>query len=151
MTIRGFAYLTNSSPGRAVARTRLRMMLTSPPLSLKFRKAGFPRYGFKAGISDGAFLSTTWCTRRAVCVRPSCTPLPVTSYSRSESRDAVRRCASVRADSLLYPRGPRSGPSCVVSVHHHLLTPSAPLASTSRLHRRAAYTRCPRCAPNFGA
>ena len=30
--------------------------ITSPAPSLKFRTAGFPQYGFKAGISDGAFL-----------------------------------------------------------------------------------------------
>jgi hypothetical protein len=42
-------------PGRAVARTGLRMMPTFPPLPLKSRTAGFPQYGFKADISDGAF------------------------------------------------------------------------------------------------
>jgi hypothetical protein len=31
------------------------MMPTFPSPSLKFRTAGFPRYGFKAGISDAAF------------------------------------------------------------------------------------------------
>jgi len=31
------------------------MMPTFPSSSLKFRSAGFPRYGFKAGISDKAF------------------------------------------------------------------------------------------------
>jgi hypothetical protein len=30
-------------------------------------------------------------------------------------------------------------------------TPSAPLAGTARLHRKAAYTHCPRCAPNSRA
>jgi len=38
-----------------VARTGLRMMPTFPPLPLKFRRADFLRYGFKAGLSDGAF------------------------------------------------------------------------------------------------
>jgi len=42
-------------PGGAVARTGLRMMPTFPPLPLKFRRADFLRYGFKAGLSDGAF------------------------------------------------------------------------------------------------
>ncbi len=49
-------YLIEASsllPGRAVARTGLRMMPTFPPLPLKSRTAGFPQYGFKAGISDG--------------------------------------------------------------------------------------------------
>jgi hypothetical protein len=31
------------------------MMLTFPLPSLKFRTAGFPQYGFKAGLSDRAF------------------------------------------------------------------------------------------------
>jgi hypothetical protein len=41
--------------GKAMARTGLRMMPTFPSPPLKFRTAGFPRYGFKAGISDKAF------------------------------------------------------------------------------------------------
>jgi hypothetical protein len=45
-------------PGRAMARTGLRMMPTFPSLPLKFRKAGFPRYGFKAGGSGRAFPAT---------------------------------------------------------------------------------------------
>jgi hypothetical protein len=77
-------------PGRAVARIGLRMMPTFPPLPLKSRTAGFPQYGFKADISDGAFPSTTSSSRRAVCSRPSCTSLPVTPNPRSESRGAVR-------------------------------------------------------------
>jgi hypothetical protein len=41
--------------GKTMARTGLRMMPTSPWSPLKFRTAGFPRYGLKAGISDEAF------------------------------------------------------------------------------------------------
>jgi hypothetical protein len=40
--------------GKAMARTGLRMMPTFPSPPLKFRMAGFPRYGFKAGLSDKA-------------------------------------------------------------------------------------------------
>ncbi len=40
--------------GRIEARTGLRMMPTFPRSSLSFRTAGFPRYGWKAGISG-------WC------------------------------------------------------------------------------------------
>jgi hypothetical protein len=42
--------------GRIEARTGLRMMPTFPRSPLSFRTAGFPRYGWKAGISGGAFL-----------------------------------------------------------------------------------------------
>ena len=45
--------------GRAMARSGLRMMPTSPSPSLKFRTAGFPRYGFKASLSGRAFPSTS--------------------------------------------------------------------------------------------
>ena len=41
--------------GKAMARTGLRMMPTFPSSPLKFRTAGFPRYGLKAGMSGEAF------------------------------------------------------------------------------------------------
>src|SRR6516225_4055434 len=41
--------------GKVMARTGLRMMPTFPSPPLKFRTAGFPQYGFKAGLSEGAF------------------------------------------------------------------------------------------------
>jgi hypothetical protein len=41
-------------PGRTMARIGLRMMPPFPSSSLSFRTAGFPQYGWKAGISDGA-------------------------------------------------------------------------------------------------
>jgi hypothetical protein len=113
-------------PGRAVARTGLRMMPTFPPLPLKSRTVSFPQYGFKAGISDSAFPSTTWYSRRMVCFHPSCTSLPVTSYPGSESGNAVRWSTTVQRPLPLDPRGPRSGLSYVVSVHHHLIGPMRP-------------------------
>ena len=98
-------------PGRNEARTGLRMMPTFPRPSLKFCKAGFPRYGFKAGMSDSAFPSTTSSSRRAVCIRRACTSLPVASNPRSKSRDAVRWCTSVQAAVAALPQEPslRSG------------------------------------------
>jgi len=41
--------------GRTEARSGLRMMPTFPPSPLRFRTAGFPQYGSKAGMSDRAF------------------------------------------------------------------------------------------------
>jgi hypothetical protein len=41
--------------GRAMARTGLRMMPTFPSSPLKFRTVSFPQYGFKVGLSKGAF------------------------------------------------------------------------------------------------
>jgi hypothetical protein len=67
--------------GRIEARTGLRMMPTFPRSSLSFRTAGFPRYGWKAGISDGAFLKwperlsllPTYAPCPPVCIHRSCT------------------------------------------------------------------------------
>ncbi len=62
--------------GRRMARTGLRMMPTFPSSPLKFRTAGFPQYGFKAGVSAGAFprMAPT-CRALSVCFLPSCPPL----------------------------------------------------------------------------
>jgi len=49
-----------------MARIGLRMMPTFPSPPLRFRTAGFPRYGLKAGISGEA------CPVQRVCLRPSC-------------------------------------------------------------------------------
>ena len=47
---------TGNGSGRIETRIGLRMMPTFPRSSLSFRTAGFPQYGWKAGLSDGAFL-----------------------------------------------------------------------------------------------
>ena len=41
-----------------------------------FRTAGFPQYGSKAGLSDGAFPSGARSARRLVCPQPSCRLTP---------------------------------------------------------------------------
>src|ERR1051325_8755070 len=68
------------SPGGAVARTGLRMMPTFPLLPLKFRRADLLRYGFKAGLSNGAFPSIS-----EVCasygLHPSFVPIACRSKS----------------------------------------------------------------------
>jgi len=81
--------------GRAKARSGLRMMPTFPWPSLKFRTAGFPQYGFKAGRSDRAFPFDA-SSRRTVCHCPSCSPLP-SSDPRSVPGNVARWSTSVRA------------------------------------------------------
>ncbi|MGO9451080.1 MAG: hypothetical protein ACLQDV_08550, partial [Candidatus Binataceae bacterium] len=46
--------LVTMMSGGTMARTGLRMMPTFPSSSLRFRTAGFPQYGSKAGVSEGA-------------------------------------------------------------------------------------------------
>jgi hypothetical protein len=122
-----------------MARTGLRMMPTFPLPPLKFRTAGFPQYGFKAGFSDAAFPADWFAIvlRALRCHRVS----PALCQGRCA-------CKHLRASGP-----PRSTPGALAPVRvilsRSIITysaPSAPLAGTSRLHRLAAYTRCLRCA-----
>ena len=99
--------------GRTVARTGLRMMPTFPPSPLRFRTAGFPQYGSKAGLSGGAFPGGAHVPRRRVCIRPSCTPRSATRVPLNVG-ESVRWCTAVRATSVALPQGPslRSGLYC---------------------------------------
>jgi hypothetical protein len=120
-------------------------MLTFPSLSLKFRKAGFPRYGFKAGRSGRAF--------------PATPKLRVGRFASAlralRFRVSAPLCVGGRP-ALEHPRASgfcRSTPGALAPVRvilsrsiHAYSAPSAPLVGTSRFHRPAAYTRCPRCA-----
>src|ERR1700730_901525 len=89
--------------------------ITFPAPPLKFRTAGFPQYGFKAGLSDGAFLP-----KRTVCLRPSCSPWRHKLF-RSESEFIHSVWHHRSSDTSLYPRGPRSDAGYVVPHHHHLI------------------------------
>ena len=129
-----------------MARIGLRMMPTFPSSPLKFRTVGFPQSGFKAGSSDGAFPVPPHESPGPVCHRPSCPSLTL-SFPRSGSED--KAAGKHRRSS----RHGRSTPGVLapvrVIVSRSILTystPSAPLAGTSGLHRRAAYTRYLRCA-----
>jgi hypothetical protein len=101
-----------------MARTGLRMMPTFPLPPLKFRTAGFPRYGFKAGISDAAFPANWFaCVLRALCCHPG---------SLLCVREDALISTAVRAVQPLYPRGPRSGLGYSVPVHPRLCGPIRP-------------------------
>src|SRR6516164_2131883 len=92
----------------------------------RFRTAGFPHYGFKAGLSEGAFparrpiIAPLWFASllRAPRFQTCLSPLGVGAV--------VRWSAAIRADSLLYPRGPRSGPGYSVPVPLRLIDPIRP-------------------------
>src|SRR5216683_2833379 len=105
----------------------LRMMPTFPPPPLSFRTAGFPQYGWKAGLSGSAL-------RRDTPVKPlpgmpivsrglrlpfvHFAATPFVSHSVGKVDSIVHRHAR---DCSLYPRGPRSGLGSAVPVHHRLL------------------------------
>ena len=77
--------------GRIEARTGLRMMPTFPRSPLSFGTAGFPQYGWKAGLSGGAFpgvsrLKSAPDIRRPTAgLRPPFVHLVVDEISRTES------------------------------------------------------------------
>ena len=96
--------------------------ITSPAPSLKFRTAGFPQYGFKAGISDAAFLRQP---SRAVCFRPSCSPRRHSTSVQSRSYP-LGEAPPCKQHPSLYPRGPRSGPGYAVPILHRLIDPIRP-------------------------
>ena len=118
--------------GRTMARTGLRMMPTFPSSPLKFRTAGFPRYGFKAGYQRAPSLE--W--------HPRVVP------SRFTTRLRAHRCnvsCSAQCRSTLCAQAPpfkrlrRSTPGALAPVRvllsRSILTypaPSAPLAGTAR-------------------
>jgi len=91
--------------GKAMARTGLRMMPTFPSPPLKFRTAGFPQYGFKAGLSEGAFparrpiVAPLWFASllRAPRFQTCSSPLGVGAV--------VRLSAAIRATLVALPQG----------------------------------------------
>ena len=94
------------------------------------------------GTSFSLSLLPAYTARRPVCLRPSCFSVDPPKVG---SVDAMY-CTAMRWNS---PPTPGALAPSRVMLSRPLLTysaPSVPLAGTSRLHRRAAYTRCLRCA-----
>jgi hypothetical protein len=128
------------------ARTGLRMMPTFPSSPLKFRTAGFPQYGFKAGFQRWPSPSDTDV--------PYPSSLP-TAFVRVSLCMSLRTVSVMQESRLALPckRSFRSTPGVLAPVQVLLSwsiftysTPSAPLTGTSRFRCLATYTRCPRCA-----
>jgi hypothetical protein len=110
-----------------MARTGLRMMPTFPSSSLKFRTAGFPQYGFKAGVSGGAFPFPANEMIAVSGLPPPFVLLALHILCPALCR-GIWRVETPPFEWLrpLYPRGPRSGPGYSVPVHPHLIDPIRP-------------------------
>src|SRR3954451_21595430 len=118
--------------GRIEARTGLRMMPTFPRSPLSFRTAGFPQYGWKAGLSGGAFPDRQRL-KPAPGMRLLTAGLPSPFVHRRVGAVApvLRRAADRTMHRpggwvALRPRGPRSGPGYAVSVRPRLTGPIRP-------------------------
>ena len=130
------------------------MMPTSPSPSLKFRTAGFPRYGFKARLSGRAFPNAA-TVKPAPGLPASTSGLhqPFARFRHGRSGRAL--CPGLAAPPRAAVRAAacRSTPGALTRVRVLLsrsiiayLAPSVPLTGTARFRRRAVYTRCLRCA-----
>ena len=128
-----------------MARTGLRMMPTSPSPPLKFRTAGFPRYGFKASMSSRAFLKGDDLKPAPGIQSPSRSLLPPFARFRREGTtgsESSRICASACRCSGGFPSLPQ-GPLAPVRVmlsrpivaYYDPIRQSRRHAATSRLSR----------------
>ena len=123
-----------------MARTGLRMMPTFPSPPLKFRTAGFPQYGFKASMSDRAFLQAR-NLKPAPGIRslPRSLLLPFARFRHRRSPGSMSktigastcRCAG-GLPSL--PQGSLAPVRVVLSPSTLTTPPCASLAGTLRLH-----------------
>src|SRR5246127_5777114 len=90
-------------------------------------------------------LPPAYAVRRPVCIRPLCTS-GSTRLSRTVSGHSLD-CAPPWRDITPPPPGVLARVRVIVSRSViTYATPSVPLVGTSRFHRKAAYTRCLRCA-----
>ena len=112
-----------------MARSGLRMMPTFPSPSLKFRTVSFPQYGFKVGISDGAFARFASVLRALRFHRRD---------PRTEPRDVARLSTSVRAAFTALPQGSSLRPGFCSPSHHRLIDPIRP---TRHLAALSLYSR----------
>src|SRR6476619_6226174 len=117
-----------------------------------FRTAGFPQYGWKVGFPSGTFLD-----RRQLKPAPGmrCPPSSLQSALRAPRGQRGYPALCRAADSIgtamegYYSSTPGVLARVRVIVSRSVITyatPSVPLVGTSRFHRKAAYTRCLRCA-----
>jgi hypothetical protein len=108
-----------------MARSGLRMMPTFPLPSLKFRTAGFPQYGFKAGWSDKAFPCDATLASNSL---PASFVLLASLVGSPFCAGGTLCAGTPPFERLLplYPRGPRSGPGSSAPVHPRLIGPILP-------------------------
>jgi len=121
-----------------MARIGLRMMPPFPSPSLEYRTVGFTQYGYKAGLSDGAFPRDTQSSvaRFASVLRALRLHR---RFPRTVPRDAARLSTTVQAAYTALPQGPSLQPGFALQVFIAYLAPSAPLAISSQFPCLAGY------------
>ena len=128
------------------------MMPTFPRSSLSFRTAGFPQYGWKVGFPSGAFLDRRQLKPAPGIRCPSSSLHP--PFVHLGVNAVIPHCVGPQTRLRTAMEGYYSSTPGVLArvrviVSRSVITyatPSVPLVGTSRFHRKAAYTRCLRCA-----
>ena len=135
-----------------MARTGLRMMPTSPSPPLKFRTASFPQYGFKASMSDRAFLENSM-VKPAPGVPTQLPSLPL-SFARIPLKGRPGSVSSpAHVSTGRCSRGPASLPQGSLAPVRVLLSRSLiayydPIRQ-SREHAAISQTSCLYAAPSL--
>jgi hypothetical protein len=117
-----------------------------------FRTAGFPQYGWKVGFPSGAFLD-----RRQLKPAPGMRSPPSSlhpPFVHLGVNAVIPHCVGPQTRLRTAMEGYYSSTPGVLArvrviVSRSVITyatPSVPLVGTPRFHRKAAYTRCLRCA-----
>ena len=142
----GATATTLNGSGRTMARIGLRMMPPFPSSPLSSVQRVFPSTAGRPVYQTVLYPSSASSSRRMVCLRPSCTTLPVAPYPRSKSRGAVPWYTTVQAAIAALPQGSslRSGLCC--PGPSSLSRPHAPHSPAHLDFTDPAYTRCLRCA-----
>ena len=127
-------------------------MPTSPRSPLSFRTAGFPQYGWKVGFPSGAFLDRRQLKPAPGIRCPSSSLHP--PFVHLGVNAVIPHCVGPQTRLRTAMEGYYSSTPGVLArvrviVSRSVITyatPSVPLVGTPRFHRKAAYTRCLRCA-----
>ena len=99
---------------------------------LSFRTAGFPQYGWKAGLSGGAFpVRQRLKPAPGMRLLTAGLPSPFVHHSVEavvpyRAGPPTGRCTAMEGGSPSDPRGPRSGPGYAVPVRRCLTGPIRP-------------------------
>src|SRR6202008_3603634 len=128
------------------------MMPSFPRSSLSFRTAGFPQYGWKVGFPSCAFLDRRQLKPAPRMGRPPSTFHPL--FLHPGVTAVIPHCVGPQTRLRTAMEGYYSSTPGVLArvrviVSRSVITyatPSVPLMGTPRFHRKAAYTRCLRCA-----
>jgi hypothetical protein len=138
-----------SGSGRTMARCGLRMMPPFPSSPLSFRTAGFPQYGWKAGVSDETFPYVRQLKPAPGIHRlTSGLSSPFVLQHRSAQSRICRRdnCTTMRVEYSTLPQGPSLRFRLCCPDPSSLIRPHAPHSRAQHNFISSTYMCCLSCA-----